>query len=44
VGGATTDRQKLIQGIDLIAPDSGAGLTPRRSQRSVDKDKSDHPC
>ena len=42
---ATTDRQKLLQGIDLIAPDSGAGMffdaLVEASDR-FEKDKSDH--
>ena len=42
---STTDRQKLLQGVDLIAPDSGAGLffdaLVEASDR-FDKDKTDH--
>ena len=42
---ATTDRQKLLQGVDLIAPDTGAGLffdaLVEASDR-FDKDKTDH--
>jgi hypothetical protein len=42
---STTDRQKLLQGIDLIAPDTGAGLffdaLVEASDR-FDKDKTDH--
>lgn len=42
---ATTDRQKLLQGVDLIAPDSGAGMffdaLVEASDR-VEKDTSDH--
>ena len=42
---ATTDRQKLLQGIDLIAPDSGGGLffdaLVEASDR-FEKDKTDH--
>lgn len=41
----TTDRQKLLQGVDLIAPDSGAGLffdaLVEASER-FEKDKTDH--
>lgn len=41
----TTDRQKLLQGVDLIAPDSGAGMffdaLVEASDR-VEKDTSDH--
>jgi hypothetical protein len=41
----TTDRRKLLQGVDLIAPDSGAGMffdaLVEASDR-VEKDKSDH--
>jgi hypothetical protein len=42
---ATTDHQKLLKGIDLIAPDTGAGLffdaLVEASDR-FDKDKTDH--
>ena len=42
---ATTDRQKLLQGVDLIAPDNGAGMffdaLVEASER-IEKDKSDN--
>src|SRR5580765_2247700 len=42
---ATTDRQKLLHGVDLIAPDTGAGMffdaLVEASER-VEKDKADH--
>jgi len=42
---ATTDRQKLIQGVDLIAPENGAGLffdaLVEASER-IEKDKSEN--
>jgi len=42
---ATTDRQQLLHGVDLIAPDTGAGMffdaLVEASER-VEKDKTDH--